>query len=221
GFFTFIDHIYIFLAGKWVPLCCTLGAVWITIYYRKLKLWKILIIYEELCIKFPKHFIRNLHKHLVKISSIYSDYFLNYNHTKKSILSKTGFAVFPDAFENYWTFFTFDHLKHQLDSLSYQKQISFFKIEALLLLQNVVTDQKKKHIIVKSIHSSLRSEPKTTYYNHCYFNQRFRLLNFGEYKTIQEIKNVRCKLDYHLKICQAKIVFKTTKLQNVLVVAKL
>ncbi|KAF0747114.1 Spondin domain-containing protein [Aphis craccivora] len=31
------------------------------------------------------------------------------------------------------------------------------KIEALLLLQNVVTD-KKKHIIVKSMHSSLHSE---------------------------------------------------------------
>ncbi|KAF0702213.1 Uncharacterized protein FWK35_00029913, partial [Aphis craccivora] len=24
-------------AGKWVPLCCTLGAVWITIYYRRVK----------------------------------------------------------------------------------------------------------------------------------------------------------------------------------------
>ncbi|KAF0764026.1 Uncharacterized protein FWK35_00013304 [Aphis craccivora] len=53
--------------------------------------------------------------------------------------------VFPDAFENYWKFFTFDPPKYQLDSLSYQKQGSFFKIEALLLLQNVVTDKKKKH----------------------------------------------------------------------------
>ncbi|KAF0715954.1 hypothetical protein FWK35_00030793 [Aphis craccivora] len=25
-------------AGKWVPLCCTLGAVWITIYCRTLNL---------------------------------------------------------------------------------------------------------------------------------------------------------------------------------------
>ncbi|KAF0755991.1 Uncharacterized protein FWK35_00021914, partial [Aphis craccivora] len=24
-------------AGKWVPLCCTLGAVWITIYCRTVK----------------------------------------------------------------------------------------------------------------------------------------------------------------------------------------
>ncbi|KAF0752346.1 Uncharacterized protein FWK35_00025662 [Aphis craccivora] len=34
---------------------------------------------------------------------------------------------------------------YQLDSLSYQKQGSLFKIEALLLLQNVVTDTKKKN----------------------------------------------------------------------------
>ncbi|KAF0760281.1 Sec23 trunk domain-containing protein, partial [Aphis craccivora] len=76
--------------------------------------------------------------------------FLIYNHIKKSIWSKTGFALFPDAFENYWKFFTFDHPKYQLDSLSYQKQGPLFKIEALLLLQNVVTDTKKKthtHII--------------------------------------------------------------------------
>jgi len=30
--------------------------------------------------------------------------------------------VFPDAFENCWTFFTFDLQKYQLDSLSYQKK---------------------------------------------------------------------------------------------------
>ncbi|KAF0759787.1 Uncharacterized protein FWK35_00025370, partial [Aphis craccivora] len=39
---------------------------------------------------------------------------------------------------------TFDPPKYQLDSLSYQKQVSLFKIEALLLLQNVVTDTKNK-----------------------------------------------------------------------------
>jgi len=38
------------------------------------------------------------------------------------------------------------------------------KIEALLLFQNVMTD-KKTHIIVKSIHSSLYSESKN-YYKH-------------------------------------------------------
>ncbi|KAF0767747.1 Sec23 trunk domain-containing protein [Aphis craccivora] len=81
--------------------------------------------------------------------------FLNYNHKKKSIWSKTGFAykfpffcyffrVFPDDFENYWKFFTFDPPKYQLDSLSYQKQIPLFEIEAFLLLQNVVTDTKIK-----------------------------------------------------------------------------
>ncbi|KAF0772197.1 Reverse transcriptase domain-containing protein [Aphis craccivora] len=52
--------------------------------------------------------------------------------------------VFPDAFENYWKFFTFDPPKYQLDSLSYQKQVSLCKIEATLLLQNVVTGTKKK-----------------------------------------------------------------------------
>ncbi|KAF0760258.1 Uncharacterized protein FWK35_00010606, partial [Aphis craccivora] len=62
-----------------------------------------------------------------------------YNYIKKSIWSKTGFAykfpffcyffrVFPDAFENYRTFFTFDPSKYQLDSLSYQKQDTLFKI---------------------------------------------------------------------------------------------
>ncbi|KAF0759898.1 hypothetical protein FWK35_00012861 [Aphis craccivora] len=33
---------------------------------------------------------------------------------------------------------------YQLDSLSYQKQGSLFKIEALLLLQNVLTEKIKK-----------------------------------------------------------------------------
>ncbi|KAF0761222.1 Uncharacterized protein FWK35_00024845, partial [Aphis craccivora] len=59
--------------------------------------------------------------------------------------------------------FTFDPPKYQLHSLSYQKQDPLFKIGALLQLQNVVTDthkKKKTHIIVKSIHSSLRSESK-------------------------------------------------------------
>ncbi|KAF0758183.1 Uncharacterized protein FWK35_00017136, partial [Aphis craccivora] len=57
--------------------------------------------------------------------------------------------IFPGAFENYWKFFTFDSPKNQLDLLSYQKQGPLFKIEALLLLQNVVTDTKikKTHII--------------------------------------------------------------------------
>ncbi|KAF0741228.1 Uncharacterized protein FWK35_00022734 [Aphis craccivora] len=46
------------LLGKWIPLCCALGAVWITIiYYRRLYLWKILITYEELCIKFSSKLI--------------------------------------------------------------------------------------------------------------------------------------------------------------------
>ncbi|KAF0724958.1 Sec23 trunk domain-containing protein [Aphis craccivora] len=54
------------------------------------------------------------------------------------------FKVFLDAFENYWKFFTFDPPKYQLHSLSYQKQDPLFNIEALLLLQNVVTDTKIK-----------------------------------------------------------------------------
>ncbi|KAF0755250.1 Uncharacterized protein FWK35_00015292 [Aphis craccivora] len=84
---------------------------------------------------------------------------------KNSRFSVTFLGFFPDAFENYWKFFTFDTPKYQLDSLSYQKQGPLFKIEALLLLQNVVTDThtKKTHIIVKSIYSSLRSESKITF----------------------------------------------------------
>ncbi|KAF0735954.1 Sec23 trunk domain-containing protein, partial [Aphis craccivora] len=54
------------------------------------------------------------------------------------------FLVFPGAFENYWKFFTFDPPKYKLHSLSYPKQGPFFKIGALLLLQNVVTDTKIK-----------------------------------------------------------------------------
>ncbi|KAF0760824.1 hypothetical protein FWK35_00012411, partial [Aphis craccivora] len=37
-------------AGKWVPLCCTLGAVWITIYCRTIKFESndnIIIVYEK------------------------------------------------------------------------------------------------------------------------------------------------------------------------------
>ncbi|KAF0766377.1 Uncharacterized protein FWK35_00009426 [Aphis craccivora] len=82
---------------------------------------------------------------------------------KKINRYRYAISVIPDAFENYWKFFTFDPPKYQLNSLSYQKQGPLFKIGALLLLQNVVTDTKKKkkpHIIVKSIHSSLRSESK-------------------------------------------------------------
>ncbi|KAF0759163.1 Uncharacterized protein FWK35_00038591, partial [Aphis craccivora] len=37
-------------AGKWVPLCCTLGTVWITIiHYRRVKFESndIIIVYEK------------------------------------------------------------------------------------------------------------------------------------------------------------------------------
>ncbi|KAF0762275.1 Sec23 trunk domain-containing protein [Aphis craccivora] len=74
-----------------------------------------------------------------------------------------NFKVFPDAFENYWEYFTFDPPKYQLDSLSYQKQGSLFKIEALLLLQNVVTDTKiikKTHIIRCTISGVARNYPR-------------------------------------------------------------
>ncbi|KAF0766387.1 Uncharacterized protein FWK35_00004203, partial [Aphis craccivora] len=128
-------------AGKWVSLCCTLGAVCITIiHYRR----------EELMTNFVLNFQ------------------LSINSSKKILegkLMENLVLVFPDAFENCWKFFTFDPPKYQLHSLSYQKQGPLFKIEALLLLQNVDTKKKKikkKHIIVKSIHSSLRSESKIT-----------------------------------------------------------
>ncbi|KAF0751022.1 hypothetical protein FWK35_00023533, partial [Aphis craccivora] len=90
--------------------------------------------------------IRTTHKEpYIEFSNNTYINFLIYNHIKKSIWSKTGFAVFPDAFENYWKFFTVESLKYQLHSLSYQKQGQLFKIEALLLLQNVVTDTEKKN----------------------------------------------------------------------------
>ncbi|KAF0755444.1 Uncharacterized protein FWK35_00019400 [Aphis craccivora] len=59
-------------------------------------------------------------------------------------------------------FFTFDPLKYQLDSLYYQKQGPLFKIEALLLLQNVVTDTKKKHASLQNqyIHHFLQNLKK-------------------------------------------------------------
>ncbi|KAF0774148.1 hypothetical protein FWK35_00001992 [Aphis craccivora] len=36
-FIIFIVSLNYKKAGKWVPLCCTLGAVWITIYCRTVK----------------------------------------------------------------------------------------------------------------------------------------------------------------------------------------
>ncbi|KAF0751184.1 Uncharacterized protein FWK35_00032266, partial [Aphis craccivora] len=98
--------------------------------------------HKETCIKFSK--------------IIYNDYFLNYNHIKKSILSKTGFAVFPDAFENYWTIFAFDPPMYQLDS-----RADFLKLKEFYCSICGDRHKKKTHIIVKSLHLSLRSEYKT------------------------------------------------------------
>ena len=44
------------------------------------------------------------------------------------------------------------------------KKMLIKKIEALLQSLNVMTDKKKTHIILKSIHLSLRSESKMEYF---------------------------------------------------------
>ncbi|KAF0755954.1 Uncharacterized protein FWK35_00039220, partial [Aphis craccivora] len=95
------------------------------------------------------------HKYLVKISRIYSDYFLNYNHIKNRFCRKLVLRKNSRFSVTFLGFFltllktignclllTPPPPKYQLDSLSYQKQGSLFKIEALLVLQNVVTDTK-------------------------------------------------------------------------------
>ncbi|KAE9543947.1 hypothetical protein AGLY_001925 [Aphis glycines] len=115
-----------------------------------------MVYHKEPCIKFSNN--TNI-KHLVKVLSIYSYYFLSYSKIKLSILSKTGFAVFLMLLNTIGNFLL----------LTPQKSGLSLKIEALLLLQNVMTETKKKkikknktHIIVKSIYSSLRSESKST-----------------------------------------------------------
>jgi len=50
--------------------------------------------------------------------------------------------------------------KYQLDTIFHQKPHSKLKIEAFPLPQKVMTDRKKIHIIVKSIHSSVLLESK-------------------------------------------------------------
>ncbi|KAF0717156.1 Uncharacterized protein FWK35_00038173, partial [Aphis craccivora] len=96
------------------------------------------------------------HKPLVKFSSIYSDQFLVYNHIKnrfgrKLVLRKnsrfsvTFLGIFLTLLKTNSNFLLLTPPKYQLDSLSCQKQGPLFKIEALLLLQNVVTDKKKTH----------------------------------------------------------------------------
>ena len=56
---------------------------------------------------------------------------------------------------------------HQGYPLFHRKQRLKFEIEALFRLVMLYTDTKKTHIIVKSIHSSHRSESKT---HHCKVN---------------------------------------------------
>ncbi|KAF0754917.1 hypothetical protein FWK35_00024486 [Aphis craccivora] len=53
---------------------------------------------------------------------------------------------------------------HQLHSFCYRKSPPKFEIESLFRHFLVYTDTKKTHNIVKSIHSSLRSESKRTYF---------------------------------------------------------
>ncbi|KAF0757557.1 Uncharacterized protein FWK35_00027976 [Aphis craccivora] len=82
--------------------------------------------------------------------------FLNYNHTKKSIWLKTGFAWklpfflnfflnFPRAFENYWKFQKMTSSMHQIDSFCYRKPPPKFENEALFQHVLVYTDTQKKN----------------------------------------------------------------------------
>ncbi|KAE9537279.1 hypothetical protein AGLY_006302 [Aphis glycines] len=129
---------------------------------------KLLANFRKPCIKFSsffghptffyRHFKKNSHKNrkfqwsinnskkvknllyiYIILTSTFGENFKYLHKIKLSNLSKTGFAVFPDAFENYWKIFTFDPPppKYQLNSLSYQKRS--LKIKALLLLQNIET----------------------------------------------------------------------------------
>ncbi|KAF0757071.1 Uncharacterized protein FWK35_00019897, partial [Aphis craccivora] len=73
---------------------------------------------------------------------------------KNSRFSVTFVGFFLTLLKTIGNFLLLTPPKYQLHSLSYQKQGPLFNVGALLLLQNVVTDTKKKktHIIVKSIH---------------------------------------------------------------------
>jgi len=72
------------------------------------------------------------------------------------------FQFFPVIKKSTWKFLLLTSLRHQyhLCPLCYQKPTLKLKIKALLLLQKLMTD-RKKHIILKSIHSSLHTKCKT------------------------------------------------------------
>ncbi|KAE9523942.1 hypothetical protein AGLY_015589 [Aphis glycines] len=132
-------------AGKWVPFCCTLGGG------VDLGLG---ITYEELCIKFssiligPKKFYRHFKKKIfrkienfttiktthqepcIKFSKLFGHPKIFYRHFKKNFSKKSKISVIPLTL-TFGENFNSAALRHT---------------------------KKKTHIIVKSIHSSLRSE---------------------------------------------------------------
>ena len=73
------------------------------------------------------------------------------------------FWVTANFFENCWKMFTFNPPKYQLDEFSFSKRGWSQKPKHYYYSKKWwhTNINKKKHIFVKSIHSSLRSESKT------------------------------------------------------------
>jgi len=128
-----------------------------------------------------------------KIPSFYGYSFLSYSKKISSIsflnlvLRKNSsffliFFQFLRLLKKVWRNFTSDFPKYNLHPLCYQKPTPKLKIEVLLLLQKLITD-RKKHIIVKSIHSSLiRSESKIIHSKEdFYYNIRSYLFLYCNY----------------------------------------
>ncbi|KAE9543905.1 hypothetical protein AGLY_001883 [Aphis glycines] len=131
--FTLITLFVPYIDTKWVPFCCTLGGE------VDLGLG---ITYEELCIKFsrPKKFYRHFKKKFQKNLKFQ----LSINISKKLLEGK--------LMEN----LVYEHKKFMIFQLKNYLQIFAFSTDFLCCTQTY--KKKKTHIIVKSIHSSLRSE---------------------------------------------------------------
>jgi len=100
-----------------------------------------------------------MYKHSVKMSCI-----IRFKVTPKTVNIPVFLNfnfVFSCAFENYWEIgiLNFDFPNAPTRFTFPSNKILLKKIQAVLLPQTVMTDTKK-HIIVKPIHSSLRSESK-------------------------------------------------------------
>ncbi|KAE9528776.1 hypothetical protein AGLY_012351 [Aphis glycines] len=160
------------IIGKWIPLCCTLGGgvdlglgIYDLYYLNNNKYQKsfeakpLFNAVLEPCTKFSKlsYTRKNVYDFpTTKLLANFRNFDIFQQLLRNLVLNFQDFLVSQKIF----IFLSYSKIKN---SILTKTEGLKSKIEAFLLLQMLSTDTKKKtHVIVKSIHSSLRSESKIT-----------------------------------------------------------